>query len=112
MAGLSVQTALPVEMICRARVLLPIVLYIALRAFAHAHPPNPSRIHGVYDATDVDDILQAFRSLVGLTKTAIRAPWLLSLRAERLPPSRTPASARRELRPFHSRAPPTPSPLV
>jgi hypothetical protein len=41
--------------------LLPVVVFIILRALSHAHPPPPPGTLGVFDGAGLDDVLQGIR---------------------------------------------------
>jgi hypothetical protein len=41
--------------------LLPVVLFIVLRALSHAHPAAPPWVLGVFDGGGLDDVLQGIR---------------------------------------------------
>src|SRR5262249_49453129 len=41
--------------------LLPIVLFVALRVYAHANPSDPLWIGGIYDGSDLDAALETVR---------------------------------------------------
>jgi hypothetical protein len=41
--------------------LLPLLVFIVLRAISHAHPPPPPGTLGVFDGAGLDDVLQGIR---------------------------------------------------
>ncbi len=45
----------------RSWCLLPVLLFLGLRVLAHANPPDPLRVAGIYDGADLDNVLQGVR---------------------------------------------------
>lgn len=86
---------------------LAIALYLCLRAIAHAHPPDPLTVRGMYDAADLDELREAVRLLVspeiGRAVTMTRAhavAWVIA-RSEPFALVAAPIGT------VHPRAPPT-----
>ena len=80
----------------RLLVVLLLLAPVALPGFAHASPPDPTWIHGIYDDGDGDDVVSRIASGTGharlvarLTPTPERMP--LGLWASAAPPRAPPA---------------------
>jgi hypothetical protein len=87
------------------------VLVVSVVCLAHASPPDPTWIPGIYDAADFDDVILTLLSIDGVTipTPVTQGP----IGAWRVPPSPIvsldPSSS---LDPPPSRSPPSPSSLV
>jgi len=92
------------------RALLAVLLPIAcatLPVLAHASPPDPSWIAGIYDDDDYDDVVSLVESGTGSAGHAAPADVSPMLRRlERLAPAPEKAAADRGRSAVHSRAPP------
>jgi hypothetical protein len=89
--------------------LLVLAVGLALPVLAHASPPDPSWIPGVYDDADFDDVVTRVVSGTGSLGPGSLDPHHVVLRpAERL--GHAPAASPEAPRPAanHGRAPPTP----
>ncbi|HEV8225456.1 MAG TPA: hypothetical protein VGQ74_00535 [Methylomirabilota bacterium] len=91
----------------RALSALVLASIAALPAMAHASPPDPSWIVGVYDDGDQDDLIALAAWATGATG-ALLDVHLTFFPVEGLSPVRDPASAAGTPSPVRSRAPPAP----
>ena len=81
---------------------------LALPALAHASPPDPSWIPGVYDDADFDDVVMQVASGTGsVGPEPPDAPGFRPWPAERLGHRPEPAPESRSTSAGHCRAPPT-----
>jgi hypothetical protein len=91
----------------RAVVLLVVLGLVALPALAHASPPDPTWISGLYDGGDCDDVVVAATSTPGatggLTLAALDTLWVV---LGAVPPHAPRGTASPVLAGFHGRAPP------
>jgi hypothetical protein len=90
----------------RALSALVLASIAALPAMAHASPPDPSWIVGVYDDGDQDDLIALAAWATGATGAPLDVHLTLS-RSRVFPPCATGARRRRPS-PVRSRAPPAP----
>jgi hypothetical protein len=87
--------------------LLPVVVFIALRALSHAHPAPLPWTSGVFDGNGLDDILQTIRvSYSGAISVGHVRPDVLGIPTGRISMSDPSLVARFLLSSLHSRAPP------
>ena len=91
----------------RALSALVLASIAALPAMAHASPPDPTWIVGVYDDGDQDDLIALAAWATGATGAPLDVHPTLSP-VKDLFPVRDPAPAARAPVPVRSRAPPTP----
>jgi len=91
----------------RALSALVLASIAALPAMAHASPPDPIWIVGMYDDGDQDDLSALAAWASGGTGAPLDVHLTLSP-VEGLPPVRDPALAARAPSPVRSRAPPAP----
>jgi hypothetical protein len=91
----------------RALSALVLASICALPAMAHASPPDPIWIVGVYDDGDQDDLITLAAWGTGATGAPLDVHLTLAP-VEGLPPVRDPALAVRAPSPVRSRAPPAP----
>ena len=92
----------------RLACLFSVVVFVALRALAHAYPAPLPWASGVFDGEGLDDILQTVR--IAYTKSDnVRhvARELLSIPIGRVFPSEPSVAGETVLSSAHSRAPPT-----
>jgi hypothetical protein len=91
----------------RALSALVLASIAALPAMAHASPPDPIWIVGVYDDGDQDDLIALAAWATGATGAPLDVH-LTFIPVEGLPPVREPAPAAGTPSPVRSRAPPAP----
>ena len=91
----------------RALSALVVASIAALPAMAHASPPDPSWIVGMYDDGDQDDLIALAAWATGATGAPLDVHLILSL-VEGLPPVHDAAPAVGAPCPVRSRAPPAP----
>jgi hypothetical protein len=91
----------------RALSALVLASIAALPAMAHASPPDPTWIVGVYDDGDQDDLIALAAGATGATGAPLDVHLILSP-VESLPPVRDRAPAASAPSPVRSRAPPAP----
>jgi hypothetical protein len=87
--------------------LLPLIVFITLRALAHAHPAPLPWTSGVFDGNGLDDILQTIRvSYSGSNDVGHVPSVVLGIPTGRISTSDPSLVARLHLSSLHSRAPP------
>ena len=87
--------------------LLPVLIFLALRALAHAHPAPLPWTSGVFDGNGLDDILQTIRvSYSGAVSVGHVRSDVLGIPTGRISTSDPSLVARFLLSSLHTRAPP------
>ena len=87
--------------------LLPVLIFLALRALAHAHPAPLPWTSGVFDGNGLDDVLQTIRvSYSGAVSVGHVRSDVLGIPTGRISTSDPSLVARFLLSSLHSRAPP------
>ncbi len=87
--------------------LLPVLIFLALRALAHAHPAPLPWTSGVFDGNGLDDVLQTIRaSYSGASNVGHVRSDVLGSPTGRISMSEPSLVARFFLSSLHSRAPP------
>ena len=87
--------------------LLPVLIFIALRALSHAHPAPLPWTSGVFDGNGLDDVLQTIRaSYSGASNVGHVRSDVLGIPTGRISTSDPSLVARFLLSSLHSRAPP------
>ena len=87
--------------------LLPVLIFLALRALAHAHPAPLPWTSGVFDGNGLDDVLQTIRaSYSGASNVGHVRSDVLGIPTGRISMSEPSLVARFLLSSLHSRAPP------
>ena len=87
--------------------LLPVLVFIALRALSHAHPAPLPWTSGVFDGNGLDDILQTIRvSYSGAVSIGHVRSDVLAIPTGHISISQPSFAARLLLSSLHSRAPP------
>ena len=87
--------------------LLPVLIFLALRALAHAHPAPLPWTSGVFDANGLDDVLQTIRaSYSGASNVGPVRSDVLGSPTGRISISEPSLAPRFLLSSLHSRAPP------
>lgn len=87
--------------------LLPVLIFIALRALSHAHPAPFPWTSGVFDGDGLDDILQMIRvSYSGAVSIGHVRSDVLGIPTGHISISEPPLATRFLLSSLHSRAPP------
>lgn len=86
--------------------LLPVFIFLALRALSHAHPTPLPWTSGLFDAEGLDDILQTIRvAYTGAAGVHLDAA-VLALPTGRVSITESPPFGEASLAVSHSRAPP------
>ena len=87
--------------------LLPVLIFLTLRALAHAHPAPLPWTSGVFDGNGLDDVLQTIRaSYSGASNVGHVRSDVLGIPTGRISTSDPSLVARFLLSSLHSRAPP------
>jgi hypothetical protein len=87
--------------------LLPVLIFLTLRALAHAHPVPLPWTSGVFDGNGLDDILQTIRvSYSGAVSVGHVRSDVLGIPTGHISISEPSLAARRHLSSLHSRGPP------
>ena len=87
--------------------LLPVLIFLALRALAHAHPAPLPWTSGVFDGNGLDDILQTIRlSYSGAVSVGHVRSDVLAIPTGHISISEPSPARRFLLSSLHSRAPP------
>ena len=87
--------------------LLPVLIFIALRALSHAHPAPLPWTSGVFDGNGLDDVLQTIRvSYSGAASADHVPPDVLGIPTGHISISEPSLAGRLLLSNLHSRAPP------
>jgi hypothetical protein len=87
--------------------LLPVLIFIALRALSHAHPAPLPWTSGVFDGNGLDDVLQSIRvSYSGAVSADHVPPEVLGIPTGHISISEPSLAGRLLLSNLHSRAPP------
>jgi hypothetical protein len=87
--------------------LLPVLIFIALRALSHAHPAPLPWTSGVFDGNGLDDVLQSIRVSYSGAVSADHVPLeVLGIPTGHISISEPSLAGRLLLSNLHSRAPP------
>ena len=90
----------------RLLIVLLLLAPVALPGLAHASPPDPTWIHGIYDDDDGDSVVTLIASGTGLAPAAPSDPLFLAPLIARLTPTPERMPLRAWAQAAQSRAPP------